>query len=169
VYRFSSKELHVNSGLYYYGYRWYHPNLQRSPNRDLLGEKGFELLRGGKRSVLGDGPNRYLFVKNNPANRIDALGLTSLLYYYQCFDKRIHPTIDSQCKCICAPTSDEDCEKQCKDCAGAAQLNPRKFCECILQVQEDYTAEQAAKACKKCPDINLKPKKKKKEKEPDFP
>jgi len=29
VYRFSSKEIHVKSGMYYYGYRWYDPNLQR--------------------------------------------------------------------------------------------------------------------------------------------
>jgi len=32
VYRFSSKEAHINSGLYYYGYRWYDPNLQRRPS-----------------------------------------------------------------------------------------------------------------------------------------
>jgi len=29
VYRFSSKEYHANSGLYYYGFRWYSPSLQR--------------------------------------------------------------------------------------------------------------------------------------------
>ena len=29
VYRFSSKEIHANSGMYYYGYRWYAPSLQR--------------------------------------------------------------------------------------------------------------------------------------------
>src|SRR5882724_2172012 len=27
VYRFSSKEIHVNSGLYYFGYRFYEPNM----------------------------------------------------------------------------------------------------------------------------------------------
>src|SRR2546429_9937025 len=32
VYRFSSKEIHVTSGLYCYGYRFYDPNLQRWPN-----------------------------------------------------------------------------------------------------------------------------------------
>src|SRR5262245_2751821 len=40
VYRFSSKEVHVLSGMYYYGYRWYEPNLQRWINRDPLGELG---------------------------------------------------------------------------------------------------------------------------------
>ena len=39
-YRFSSKEIHANSGLYYYGYRFYDPNLQRWLNRDLIGESG---------------------------------------------------------------------------------------------------------------------------------
>src|SRR5205809_5140641 len=48
VYRFSSKEIHVNSGLYYYGYRWYAPNLQRWLNRDPLGEPGFETSGGAE-------------------------------------------------------------------------------------------------------------------------
>src|SRR5205809_628292 len=40
VYRFSSKEIHVNSGIYYYGYRFYDPNLQRWLNRDPIDEGG---------------------------------------------------------------------------------------------------------------------------------
>ncbi len=44
LYRFSSKEFHKNSGLVYYGYRFYDPNLQRWPNRDPFGEPGFETL-----------------------------------------------------------------------------------------------------------------------------
>lgn len=44
VYRFSSKEFHAASGLYYYGYCWYAPNLQRWPTRDPLGEAGFQNL-----------------------------------------------------------------------------------------------------------------------------
>jgi RHS repeat-associated protein len=42
LYRFSSKEMHVNSGLSYYLYRYYDPNLQRWINRDPLTELGFE-------------------------------------------------------------------------------------------------------------------------------
>jgi len=38
--RFSSKEWHNNAGLYYYGYRFYEPNLQRWPNQDPLGDIG---------------------------------------------------------------------------------------------------------------------------------
>jgi RHS repeat-associated protein len=45
LYRFSSKEAHLNSGLVYYLYRFYDPNLQRWPNRDPLDEPGFESLQ----------------------------------------------------------------------------------------------------------------------------
>ncbi|MCW5554626.1 MAG: RHS repeat-associated core domain-containing protein [Verrucomicrobiae bacterium] len=77
VYRFSSKEFHAASGLYYYGYRWYAPNLQRWPNRDPLDEAGFELMRRKPSQVFGDGSNSYLFVKNNPISRRDPFGLVS--------------------------------------------------------------------------------------------
>ncbi len=64
VYRFSSKEIHVNSGLYYYGYRFYHPNLQRWLNRDPLGELGAINLHG--------------YVDNNSINSIDPFGLSAV-------------------------------------------------------------------------------------------
>jgi RHS repeat-associated protein len=50
TYRFSSKEVHANSGLYYYGYRFYDANTQRWPNRDPLGEPGVtERIKTGQR------------------------------------------------------------------------------------------------------------------------
>ena len=61
VYRFSSKEFHVNSGLYYYGYRWYAPNLQRWLNRDPSGELS--------------GINLYGFVFSDPLIKYDPNGL----------------------------------------------------------------------------------------------
>jgi RHS repeat-associated protein len=48
VYRFSSKEIHVNSGMYYYGYRFYDPNLQRWINRSdrrVAGYQRFPICR----------------------------------------------------------------------------------------------------------------------------
>jgi RHS repeat-associated protein len=60
VYRFSSKELHAKSGMYYYGYRFYEPHLQRWINRDPIGEAG--------------GINLYGFVGNTPVNYIDPEG-----------------------------------------------------------------------------------------------
>ena len=61
VYRFSSKEWHANAGLYYYGYRFYEPNLQRWLNRDPVQEFG--------------GLNLYTYVGNDALNEIDLLGL----------------------------------------------------------------------------------------------
>jgi len=61
VYRFSSKETHVNSGMYYYLYRFYDPNLQRWINRDPIEELG--------------GINLYSLAANDPADNTDALGL----------------------------------------------------------------------------------------------
>jgi RHS repeat-associated protein len=79
VYRFSSKEIHVNSGMYYYLYRFYDPNLQRWMNRDPIGDLGFVTLteRVPVRGAID--PNLFLFVRNKPVTAIDALGLT--LYY----------------------------------------------------------------------------------------
>jgi RHS repeat-associated protein len=59
--RFSSKEWQENTGLYYYGFRFYDPNLQRWLNRDP--------------ALTADGPNLYAFVHNGPINAYDALGL----------------------------------------------------------------------------------------------
>ena len=61
LYRFSSKEFHQPSGLIYYGYRFYDPNLQRWLNRDPSGSK--------------DGPNLFAFCHNGAINGIDAWGL----------------------------------------------------------------------------------------------
>jgi RHS repeat-associated protein len=61
VYRFSSKECHLNSGMYYYLYRFYDPNVQRWINRDPIEERG--------------GLNLYACALNDPIGRGDALGL----------------------------------------------------------------------------------------------
>jgi RHS repeat-associated protein len=61
LYRFSSKEYHEPSGLVYYLYRFYDPNLQRFVNRDPIEETG--------------GVNLYGFLYNDPLNWIDPLGL----------------------------------------------------------------------------------------------
>jgi RHS repeat-associated protein len=56
-YRFSSKEWDPLSGMYYYGFRFYDPNLQRFANQDPIGEWG--------------GINLYGFVGNNPVTGVD--------------------------------------------------------------------------------------------------
>ena len=59
-YRFSSKEVHPQTGMYYYGFRFYEPNLQRWTSRDPIEEMG--------------GINLYGFVGNDPMNFIDPDG-----------------------------------------------------------------------------------------------
>jgi RHS repeat-associated protein len=65
LYRFSSKEFHFQSGLVYYLYRYYAPNLQRWVNRDPIREQG--------------GLNLYRFVRNNSLNDVDSYGLLYLI------------------------------------------------------------------------------------------
>ncbi len=60
-YRFSSKEWNSEAGIYYYGYRFYDPNLQRWLNRDPIQEFG--------------GLNLYGFVDNDPVDEEDFYGL----------------------------------------------------------------------------------------------
>jgi hypothetical protein len=86
VYRFSSKEWNGNSGLYYYLYRFYDPNLQRWVNRDPFCERGFDSIIFGmllekiefsylQPSEYSDDANLYGFVTDDPINDFDVLGL----------------------------------------------------------------------------------------------
>ncbi|MDD4018694.1 MAG: hypothetical protein PHV28_12215, partial [Kiritimatiellae bacterium] len=58
---FSTKYLDHETGLYYYGHRFYSPEFMRWLNRDPIWER--------------DGANVYVFVKNEPVAHTDALGL----------------------------------------------------------------------------------------------
>jgi RHS repeat-associated protein len=60
AYRFAGKEYDSKAGLYYFGRRFYDPNLQRWLNRDPIQERG--------------GLNIYAYCGNNPVSLIDILG-----------------------------------------------------------------------------------------------
>jgi RHS repeat-associated protein len=62
--RFSTKYYDIETDLYYYGYRYYSPNLGRWISRDPMGERS--------------GLNIYAFVLNNSLNFIDYIGLWNL-------------------------------------------------------------------------------------------
>ena len=70
--RFSTKYFDSETGLYYYGYRFYLPTLMRWLNRDPIGEEG--------------GLNLYGFCVNSPVNMTDHFGLAtvkeSLVFMY---------------------------------------------------------------------------------------
>ena len=106
LYRFSSKEVDPNytdSGLYYYGYRFYDPNLQRWLNRDPLGEAGFESLRRKTSVVTGDGPNLFAFLRNNPTVNVDPFGLLTLKY------RKCNPDEQLACEAKCFPNGAGSC------------------------------------------------------------
>jgi RHS repeat-associated protein len=60
AFRFSAKYQDDETGFYYYGYRYYSPNLGRWFSRDPIGE--------------GGGCNLYCFVHNRPTSIFDILG-----------------------------------------------------------------------------------------------
>ena len=64
-FRFSTKYTDTETGLIYYGHRYYSPTLARFLNRDPIEEAG--------------GLNLYAFVGNDPANRWDVLGLAPIV------------------------------------------------------------------------------------------
>jgi len=70
AHRFSTKYLDDETGLYYYGYRYYDPVTGRWPSRDPIGERG--------------GVNLYGFVGNAGVNWIDVNGLISLEDILKC-------------------------------------------------------------------------------------
>jgi RHS repeat-associated protein len=72
LYRFSSKEIHSNSGMYYYLCRFYDPNLQRWINRTPVQENG--------------GLNMYRFARNSPIHSFDALGRGKPTHTVRAFD-----------------------------------------------------------------------------------
>ena len=61
TYRFSTKPRDTETGLYYYGYRYYDPMTGRWPSRDPIGERG--------------GVGIYAMVGNNAISSFDVLGL----------------------------------------------------------------------------------------------
>ncbi|HEX3718197.1 MAG TPA: RHS repeat-associated core domain-containing protein [Verrucomicrobiae bacterium] len=89
LYRFSSKEWHANSGLAYYLYRYYDPNLQRWLNRDPLSDsasiaysasnEGTMIRAFRTKGNIGPwelhAPNIYSFVGDAPTVAFDSFGL----------------------------------------------------------------------------------------------
>jgi RHS repeat-associated protein len=74
-FRFSTKYFDEESGLYYYGYRYYSPGLGRWMNRDPIG--GVEYVNLESQFLE---PNIYGFTNNDPVNGSDTLGLYTLNY-----------------------------------------------------------------------------------------
>ena len=65
-FRFSTKYYDAESGLYYYGYRYYSPELGRWMTRDPIEEDG--------------GDNLYAFCGNNGVGKVDPFGLSCIKF-----------------------------------------------------------------------------------------
>lgn len=82
-YRFSTKPLDVETGLYYYGYRYYDPQTGRWMSRDPIGEIGHELLYATLSTNLIEGVilfNLYNINKNMPHCLVDTDGRSIWAY-----------------------------------------------------------------------------------------
>jgi len=65
---YSTKPWNADTGLYYYGYRYYHPRSGRWISRDPIAEHG--------------GLNLFGFCSNNPVSKSDLLGLSDVRVSY---------------------------------------------------------------------------------------
>lgn len=78
-YCFSSKEWNSDAGLYYYLYRFYDPNLQKWPSRDIVNELGAQhLIASVNRLFVVQNVNLYCYIENNPISNIDSFGLLGI-------------------------------------------------------------------------------------------
>ena len=80
-FRFSTKCQDDETGLLYYGYRYYNSSTGRWLSRDPINERGFQVFAGlPRRFSRHEEENLYCFLRNRSINRIDKLGLTEGTY-----------------------------------------------------------------------------------------
>ena len=89
-FRFSTKYWEDEAKLYYYGYRFYEPNIGRWLNRDPIGELGGGCL--------------YVFVGNGSVNGSDIIGLAK----WEDVQKLLNAVLDAENRCndCCPKTKD---------------------------------------------------------------
>ncbi len=160
-YRFSSKETDNLTGLSYYGYRFYDPNLQRWLNEDPIRESG--------------GNNLYCFAANYAINGIDPFGLS--LPAYDSVDANpeialdpdvfgampnapkplpvplpLPPTGASNCEMKSDPPDLDYCVKTCKESLDAKRLDRVGYRECVRKCMRSFPPkDKRYKAPKKGP------------------
>ncbi|MBK8915193.1 MAG: hypothetical protein IPM64_11450 [Phycisphaerales bacterium] len=125
-FRFSTKFFDAETGLYYYGYRYYSPRLGRWISRDPIGEADSLLLYG--------------FARGSPANRYDVLGLLCA----QDSPSSTQPNTP-------APTrkcTGEACKERCKKSPGSmsveCEVHNEKCSHCICDCSVPSTQPGAS-------------------------
>jgi len=142
--RWSTKVTDDETGLVYYGYRYYCSATGRWPNRDPINELGFKLLtrsRGAFNS--GEEKNLYAFVGNNPVSRFDPDGqkkkgpiaiLIGLLTGCGKGPKAPNlPTLDANC--AADPQVKQDYQRliDCNSADGDGNAECAIICDCLAQ------------------------------------
>ena len=122
LYRFSSKMWTGNSALYYYGYRFYNPTLQRWMNRDPIKELG--------------GINLYAYVANNPITQLDPFGLDYVPGGYPYWPPPIPPS-----KPYFPPSpKPKPCEPKAKDPAPCESWKETKdLTDCLMCCTQKFS------------------------------
>lgn len=101
-FRFSTKYFDVETGLYYYGYRYYLPGLGRWASRDPIEELASDQVRRPERPTADvvrprmradeqADENPYNFSQNTPLNHVDPVGLSIW-----------QDIVDTACRCCAA-------------------------------------------------------------------
>ena len=138
------------SGMYYYGYRFYDPNLQRWPNRDPLGDYAFfrQKTRGmswaNKQAMRVEARrNHYMFVWNRPTIAMDPEGLEGWIPYW-------NPNGDG--RPIGVPTVETPCVRAIKETAQMIYLGNNGYEGYPMSNSDDrmqhcITSCNIAKAC----------------------
>ena len=81
---FSTKFYDWETGLYYYGHRYYNPSTGRWPFRDPIGEAGFQLSQMRSTKSFNTTPELYSFVHNDAINGTEISWTLHLRYSHNC-------------------------------------------------------------------------------------
>ncbi len=108
-FRFSTKYTDDETGLLYYGYRFYQPSTGRWPSRDPIEERG--------------GKNLYAFIKNNPIAHFDALGLYIWNYVAPTLNVRTTLFPGSHKRSLGLTTTPESIKVSCDKTSGIYTIN----------------------------------------------
>jgi RHS repeat-associated protein len=131
---FSTKYTDRETGMLYYGYRYYVPEVGRWPSRDPIADPSFRAVHGfGSGMVLREESNLYRMAHNDPVNRIDRLGLLSTAKFIWWYETKFGATYDvvaeGELMQLRGMSGIQDAEAEIfKDAARSVKINAISFC-----------------------------------------
>jgi len=156
AFRFSTKYHDDETGLYYYGYRYYKPQLGRWPSRDPIGEVGSHVLLGedmvldpvilSQMSTLY-GQNLWLFVHNDPLTYYDPDGRAAV-----CASVAVYKVVEWCVAGVLTYFLYVEVKELCVECNIAECI-----CNCVVDSIEIQRAKYKLSTNKKCDLIEMPP------------